>query len=86
MHHVRKLKDLKGKSDWEKNMIARRRKTLAVCSKCHAKIAPCLLYTSFVLFVILYMVGIDQWVCIGFGVASSSVLVLSLIHISHRHP
>ena len=40
MHHVRKLKDLKGKSDWEKNMIARRRKTLAVCSKCHAKIDP----------------------------------------------
>ena len=35
-----KLKDLKGKSDWEKNMIARRRKTLAVCSKCHAKIDP----------------------------------------------
>lgn len=26
MHHVRKLKDLKGKSDWEKKMIARRRK------------------------------------------------------------
>ena len=40
MHHVRKLKDLKGKSDWEKKMIARRRKTLAVCSKCHAKIDP----------------------------------------------
>lgn len=40
MHHVRKLKDLKGKSDWERNMIARRRKTLAVCSKCHAKIDP----------------------------------------------
>lgn len=40
MHHVRKLKDLKGKSDWEKRMIARRRKTLAVCSKCHSKIDP----------------------------------------------
>lgn len=40
MHHVRKLKDLTGKSDWEKRMIARRRKTLAVCSKCHAKIDP----------------------------------------------
>ena len=38
MHHIRKLKDLKGKSDWEKRMIARRRKTLAVCSKCHDKI------------------------------------------------
>lgn len=38
MHHVRKLKDLKGKQDWEKKMIARNRKTLAVCVKCHQKI------------------------------------------------
>jgi len=38
MHHVRKLKDLKGKELWEKHMIARRRKTLAVCIKCHRKI------------------------------------------------
>ena len=29
----------------------------------------------FVLFVILYMIGIDQWICIGFGVVSASVLV-----------
>lgn len=38
MHHVRKLKELKGKQDWEKKMIARKRKTLAVCVKCHKKI------------------------------------------------
>ena len=38
MHHVRKLKDLKGKSDWEIKMISRKRKTLAVCSVCHHKI------------------------------------------------
>ena len=38
MHHIRKLKDLKGKQDWEKRMSARRRKTLALCSKCHDKI------------------------------------------------
>ena len=38
MHHVRKMKDLKGKSDWEVKMIARKRKTLAVCSVCHHKI------------------------------------------------
>jgi group II intron reverse transcriptase/maturase len=38
MHHVRKLKDLKGKQDWEKKMISRRRKTLAVCPQCHDKI------------------------------------------------
>ena len=33
------------------------------------------LLVLFILFVILYMVGIDQWVCIGFGAASSSLLV-----------
>lgn len=38
MHHVRKLKDLKGKTDWQKAMIARQRKTIAVCRLCHMKI------------------------------------------------
>ena len=35
MYHVRKLKKLKGKNDWEKVMIARRRKTMAVCCHCY---------------------------------------------------
>ncbi|WP_251137002.1 reverse transcriptase/maturase family protein [Exiguobacterium sp. s193] len=35
MHHVHKLKDLKGKKQWEQKMIARRRKTIAMCVKCH---------------------------------------------------
>ena len=34
MHHVRKLKDLKGETDWERRMIDIRRKSLAVCPKC----------------------------------------------------
>ena len=38
IHHVRKLKDLKGKKHWEVIMIARKRKTLAVCKECHRKI------------------------------------------------
>ena len=38
MVHVRKLKDLKGKQSWERLMIARRRKTLAVCQSCYNKI------------------------------------------------
>ncbi|EEM56462.1 Group II intron-encoded protein LtrA [Bacillus thuringiensis serovar monterrey BGSC 4AJ1] len=38
VHHVRKLKDLKGKKRWEQRMIARRRKTLVVCLKCHRDI------------------------------------------------
>jgi hypothetical protein len=35
MHHVRKLKDLTGKDKWEQHMIARRRKTVALCGSCH---------------------------------------------------
>ena len=38
MHHVRKLKDLKGKYEWERFMIARKRKTLALCVDCHRKL------------------------------------------------
>jgi len=35
MHHVRKLKNLEGKESWERHMIARHRKTMAVCRSCH---------------------------------------------------
>ena len=35
MHHVRKLKGLDNKKPWEKHMIARRRKTIALCASCH---------------------------------------------------
>ena len=38
IHHVRKLKDLNGKSYWERFMIARNRKTLALCFDCHRKL------------------------------------------------
>lgn len=38
IHHVRKLKDLKGISYWERFMIARNRKTLALCLDCHEKL------------------------------------------------
>lgn len=34
MHHIHKLKDLKGKKMWEQRMIARRRKTMALCVSC----------------------------------------------------
>lgn len=35
IHHIKKLKDLKGKKEWERKMIGRRRKTMALCKKCH---------------------------------------------------
>lgn len=38
IHHVNKVKNLKGKSEWEKVMIAKRRKTIVVCHKCHMAI------------------------------------------------
>ena len=33
------------------------------------------LLAVFVVFVILYMAGVNQWVCIGFGVAAATLLV-----------
>lgn len=38
IHHINKMKSLKGKELWEKVMISRKRKTLVVCKKCHYKI------------------------------------------------
>ncbi len=38
IHHVNKVKNLKGKKQWEKIMIAKRRKTLLVCKPCHYEI------------------------------------------------
>lgn len=38
IHHVNKLKNLKGKELWERIMLAKRRKTIVVCHKCHLKI------------------------------------------------
>lgn len=41
IHHIHKVKDLKGKEPWEKMMIAKRRKTMVVCKNCHAQIHSC---------------------------------------------
>lgn len=43
------------------------------------------LLALFVLFIILYMVGIDQWFCIGFGVVSASVLVWQTFALNVRY-
>ena len=43
------------------------------------------LLALFVLFVILYMVSFDQWICIGFGAASSSVLVWQTFALNARY-
>jgi len=43
------------------------------------------LLAVFVLFVILYMVGIDQWFCIGFGVVAASVLVWLTFNLNQKY-
>ena len=37
MRHLRKLKDLKGETDWEMLMMKNRRKSLALCKECYDK-------------------------------------------------
>lgn len=43
------------------------------------------LLSVFVLFVILYMIGIDQWICIGFGVTAASVLVWLTFDLNRKY-
>jgi hypothetical protein len=43
------------------------------------------LLSVFVVFVILYMVGIDQWICIGFGVIAASALVWLTFNLNERY-
>lgn len=38
IHHINKLKNLKGKSLWERTMLAKKRKTLVLCRDCHKNI------------------------------------------------
>jgi group II intron reverse transcriptase/maturase len=38
VHHVRRLKDLLGRKQWEVEMIARRRKTMTLCVSCHDRL------------------------------------------------
>jgi group II intron reverse transcriptase/maturase len=38
IHHINKIKNLKGKEPWERVMIAKQRKTLVVCENCHKNI------------------------------------------------
>ncbi|MDD2437172.1 MAG: DUF4133 domain-containing protein [Massilibacteroides sp.] len=43
------------------------------------------LLSVFVLFVILYMIGIDQWICISFGVIAASVLVWLTFDLNRKY-
>jgi hypothetical protein len=39
----------------------------------------------FVVFVVMYMAGINQWVCIGFGVTSALVLVYGTFYLNGKY-
>ena len=39
----------------------------------------------FILFVIMYMIGINQWFCIGFGAVSASILVWQTFALNARY-
>jgi group II intron reverse transcriptase/maturase len=41
IHQVKRLKDLTGKTEWERIMLKKHRKTIAVCEKCHKDIHEC---------------------------------------------
>ena len=43
------------------------------------------LLAVFVLFVIMYMIGVSQWVCIAFGVITGSVLVWGTFYLNEKY-
>lgn len=43
------------------------------------------LLAVFVLFIIMYMVGINQWICIGFGVTAASVLIWATFAMNEKY-
>ena len=43
------------------------------------------LLAVFVVFVILYMAGVSQWVCIGFGVVAATLLVWLTFRLNARY-
>ncbi|OJX83899.1 MAG: conjugal transfer protein TraF [Paludibacter sp. 47-17] len=43
------------------------------------------LLAVFVVFVIMYMAGIDQWICIGFGVIAASVLIWLTFNLNEKY-
>lgn len=43
------------------------------------------LLAVFVLFVVMYMAGVAQGICIGFGVVSASILVWLVFHLNGKY-
>ncbi len=43
------------------------------------------LLAVFVVFVVMYMIGISQWVCIGFGIIAASALVSMTFNLNEKY-
>lgn len=43
------------------------------------------LLATFILFVVMYMAGVAQWLCIGMGLALTSVVVLLTFRLNERY-
>jgi hypothetical protein len=43
------------------------------------------LLALFVIFVVMYMAGVDQWTCIGFGAVSASILVYGTFYLNGKY-
>ena len=43
------------------------------------------LLAIFLMFVIFYMIGIDRWFCIGFGVLSAFSLIFGVFHLNKKY-
>ncbi|MDR2926724.1 MAG: DUF4133 domain-containing protein [Cytophagaceae bacterium] len=39
----------------------------------------------FIVFVVLFMVGVNQWACIGFGIISAPTLVYGTFHLNRKY-
>jgi hypothetical protein len=39
----------------------------------------------FIVFVVMYMAGVDQWICIIFGITAASILVYGVFHLNRKY-
>ena len=39
----------------------------------------------FVVFAVMYMAGVNQWICIMFGVSAAAILVYSTFHLGRKY-
>ena len=43
------------------------------------------LLAVFIVFVVMYMAGVDQWICIGFGIIAASALVWLTFNLNAKY-